>query len=224
MPMANMTHGTMQRVEMPFEEFGPYLRTLEPNQAIAHGVPYNHSGEDNQVFKIGLRGNERPPDLLSRSKNHLEYPKNTACLAMFDHDPKPSQQPLSVEEFLSIIVKVAPRFVHYPTWHTPSTSSCIYDLEGNQLTGEGSGFHLYFPYCNSADLSSFADRLFKRLWLAGHGYIFISKAGSMLERSIFDKAVFSPERLDFVSGANCIDCTQRLPAPVLRVGMEVINA
>jgi hypothetical protein len=36
----------------------------------------------------------------------------------------------------------------------------------------------------------------------------------MLVRSIFDASVFSPERLDFVAGANCVDCEQRRPQPV----------
>jgi hypothetical protein len=223
-PAANMTRGTMQRVVMPFLDFGPYLRTLKANQAIAHGVPVNHQGDDDQKFNIGLTGKEIPPYQLSRSKKHLAYPQDTACLAMFDHDPKPGQKSLSPEEFIDIIIKEVPDFAKLPTWHTPSTSSCISDLEGKQLTGEGNGFHLYFPFENSADLIPFADTLFKRLWLAGHGYIFISRAGSMLERTIFDAAVFSPERLDFVSGANCRDCKQRLPDPVFRIGQEVIDA
>jgi hypothetical protein len=63
-------------------------------------------------------------------------------------------------------------------------------------------------------LPELADVLFKRMWLGGHGYIVISRAGSMLVRSIFDASVFSPERLDFVAGANCVDCEQRRPQPV----------
>lgn len=133
---------------------------------------------------------------------------------MIDHDPKPGQAPMIKEGVVEAICSVWPAFRHLPKWWTPSTSACIYDLQGGQLTGEGSGFHLYFPFRPASRLPELADLLFKRLWLAGHGNIFITRAGSMLPRTIFDASVFSPERLDFVGGANCIDCEQRLPPPV----------
>ena len=191
-PAAQMARSAMQRVNIPFHELGSNLRKLNPHQAFAHGVPIEHNGDDYQEFTVGLSGQEDPPRQLSRSKKHLGYPQDSACLAMFDHDPKPGQKPLSVEKFISAIIEVAPDFADYPTWHTPSTSACIYDLKGNQLKSESDGFHLYFPYTNPDTLKSFTDTLFKRLWLAGHGYIFISKSGTMHERTIFDAAVFSP--------------------------------
>jgi len=220
---ANISQGSMQRVTMPFEEFGPFIRELKCNQAIVHGVPVNHGGDDYQEFKIGLAGMENPPHQLSRTKKHLAYPTDTNCVCMFDHDPKPGQEPLSPDELIELICNEAPEFYGCTTWSTPSTSSCIYDLAGNELSGEGTGFHLYFPFENPTELPTFVDTLFKRLWLSGYGYIFISKAGALLERTIFDTAVFSPERLDFVSGAICRHCKQRLPDPVFRIGKEVLR-
>ncbi len=220
---ANISKGSMQRVKMPFDEFGPFIRSLKSNKAIVHGVPVNHGGDDYQEFPIGLSGKENPPYQLSRSMKHLAYPADGNCLCMFDHDPKPGQQPLSPEDLIEAICKVAPKFADCPTWSTPSTSSCIYDMKGEVLSGDGAGFHLYFPYDNPENLSQFVEILFKRLWLNGHGYIFVSKAGSLLERTIIDTAVFSPERLDFVSGAICKNCEQRLPDPVFRVGKEVLR-
>lgn len=214
---ANIGSGTMQRVTIPFEKLGPLVRSLKPNQAITHGVPVNHGGDDYQEFNFGLTGSENPPHTLSRSKKYLDYPTNTDCLCMFDHDPKPGQQALTPDEFTEIICGAMPDFRDCPSWSTPSTSSCIYDMEGNELSGEGAGFHLYFPFNDASRLPHFVDTLFKRLWLAGHGYIYVSKSGAMLERTIFDAAVFSPERLDFVSGAVCVNCKQRLPEPVFRV-------
>ena len=219
-PAANISQGCMQRVTKPFEEFGPFIRSLKSNQAIAHGVPVNHGGDDYQAFAFGVVGRENPPHRLSRSLKHLAYPADTSCLCMFDHDPKPGQQPLSPEDLIEAICKVVPEFADCPTWCSPSTSSCIYDLDGNELSGEGAGFHLYFPFDDSANLPSFVETLFKRLWLENHGYIFVTRSGAMLERTLFDGAVFSPERLDFVSGAVTQLCTQRLPNPVFRIGKE----
>lgn len=214
-PAACMTSGTARTITIPFEEFGPYLRTLKPNQAIVHGSVCGHD-EIKIVSRAKFTGQD---GTITRSKDFFHYPDGPG-IGMFDHDPKPGRKALSPDELLEIICQVAPSFRNAMTWSTPSTSSCIYDKAGHQLTGEGNGFHLYFPVSNASDLPRFADVLFSRLWLAGHGYIFISKAGSMLERTVFDKSVFSPERLDFVAGANCVKCEQRLPDPVYRVGVS----
>ena len=213
-PAANMTRGTARTVSIPFKEFGPYLRTLKPNQAIVHGV----CGHD-EIKIVSQAKFTGQPNTITRSKEFFHYPDGPG-IGMFDHDPKPGQKTLSPDKLLEIICQVAPSFRNAMTWSTPSTSSCIYDKAGNQLTGEANGFHLYFSVLDASDLPRFADVLFSRLWLAGHGYIFINKVGSMLERTVFDKSVFSPERLDFVSGANCVNCEQRLPDPVYRVGVS----
>jgi hypothetical protein len=55
------------------------------------------------------------------------------------------------------------------------------------------------PVLNVADIPRYGELLFKRLWLAGHGYIALSGNGSVLIRTAIDSAVFSPERLDFVA-------------------------
>jgi putative DNA primase/helicase len=62
----------------------------------------------------------------------------------------------------------------------------------------GRGFHLYFAVRDAADIPRFGKTLVKRLWLAGHGFIAVSSAGSFLVRSVIDGAVFDGERLDFV--------------------------
>ncbi len=205
---AYLADGTAKTVQMPFADFGPFLRSLSPNQAIIHSV----CGHDsiNIVSAANYRGQA---NTITRSLEHFYYPGGPG-LGMFDHDPKPGQQALGPDEFISIICKVWPEFQSIPKWWTPSTSSCIYDLEGNELTGEGNGFHLYFVFNPASELPEFSKSLFKRLWCSDHGYIFVSKAGASLPRTIFDASVFSPERLDFVAGANCIDCEQRLPVPL----------
>jgi len=51
---------------------------------------------------------------------------------------------------------------------------------------------------NASDIPRYGKLLFDRLWLAGYGFIALSSNGAMLDRTIIDAAVFSPERLDFV--------------------------
>lgn len=214
---AHLTRGTSEVIDLPFGEFGPFLRTLKSNQAICHGVTTSIG----QVNIITARKFSGQPGTVTRTLEHFHYSDGIG-VGMFDHDPKPGQKALTPDMFLDIIYKVYPDFKKVPLWTTPSTSSCIYDLDGNELSVEGNGFHMYFPFEPANKLPAFAQWLYKKLWIAGYGYIFISKSGALLERSIFDTTVFSPERLDFVAGAQCIDCEQRLPDPVYTESQEVI--
>jgi hypothetical protein len=216
-PAATLIQGKSKTISMPFEEFGLYLRKLNLNQALTHGIA-DHDGEIN-IVTIGKYSGQ--PGTITRSKDFFHYPDGTG-LGMFDHDPKPGQPQLSPDKFLQILYSIYPDFSKLPTWTTPSTSACVFDLNGQQLTGEGAGWHMYFPFDPASKLPELSKWLYKKLWIAGHGRIFISKSGALLERTIFDLTVFSPERLDFVAGANCIDCEQRLPDPVYRDGLEVI--
>ncbi len=209
-PAASLTNGVAESTKIPFEEYGSYVRGLGSNQAVCHGT-CGHK-------KINLVSQAKftsQPDTITRSLKYFSY-SDRYGIGMFDHDPKPGQKSLEPEEFIKIITCFYPEFGNLPTWWTPSTSCCIYDMEGNEISGEGAGFHLYFPFSPANKLPEFANWLYKKLWVSGHGYIFISKDGKMLDRTIFDKTVFSPERLDFVAGAHCIDCVQKLPDPVYK--------
>lgn len=42
-----------------------------------------------------------------------------------------------------------------------------------------------------------------QLYRGSYGYFAISRAGTLLKRTIVDTAVWQPERLDFVGGAVC---------------------
>jgi len=215
-PSAHMTTGHVTKEEMLFSEFGPFLRALRPNQAIGHGVcidDYAHI----TTTKAQDIGCDLSDDYVTRTKEYFQYPSGPG-LAMFDHDPKDEGRALSPDKFREIVVGVWPEFNNIPTWTTPSTSACIKDMEGNLLNGNGDGFHMYFPVPDASCLPLFADTLFTRMWLHGYGHIEIDKAGRMHPRTIFDTSVFSPERLDFVAGANCVDCIQELPVPVFHEG------
>lgn len=214
-PAAHLTQGVTEKVKMPFQELGQYFRTLKANQAICHGVCSYDRADVVAVSRF-----KEQPKTVARTKEYFCYPEGSG-LGMFDHDPKPGQKAMASDEFKKIIARIWPDFRQLPTIWTPSTSSCIYDMDGEPLNGKGSGWHMYFPFYPANKLPEFASWLFKKCWLAGHGYIFVSRSGALLERTIFDAAVFSPERLDFVAGAHCINCSQQLPEPVFEAGAAV---
>jgi hypothetical protein len=209
-----MKAGTARTREMNLYEFLEYLPTLKDSQAIGHGI----CGYDKiNIVTSGAFKNK--PGTIPRTKKYFHYPKGPA-LAMIDYDSDEGQPELSYHDVIDIIVSVCPRFAATPKVLTYSTSSCIYK-DGVEIRGKGAGFHLYFLVENGEDLERFKDVLFQRLWLAGHGYIKISRSGALLPRTIFDTAVFSPERLDFVAGARLLGgLEQRRPDPIYIPGVN----
>ena len=78
---------------------------------------------------------------------------------------------------------------------------------------------------NAQDIHRAGEVLFKRLWLAGHGFYMISRVGTALERTIIDGSVWQTNRLDF---AACSQCTppleQRRNAPGAHDGAHLDTA
>ena len=93
----------------------------------------------------------------------------------------------------------------------PSASSNIYRQDGRTLYKEKTGRELagvtgqrvYIGVQDASDIPRLGEILYKRSWLHGYGRIEVGGAGQLLERGLWDASVFSPERLDFVAGADC---------------------
>ena len=66
------------------------------------------------------------------------------------------------------------------------------------------GFH-FFPFIsNSDDFPRFLKALRDRLWLAGFGWYGLGKSGQLLNRTLVDWCVGSPERLVFEAAPELI--------------------
>ena len=209
-----MSRGVAERVHFNnLKELADFLPTVELNQAIAHGT----CGYDN-VKIVSAKKYRNQPGTIARTKDFFNYTAGPT-LAMIDYDPDEGQPVHEYTEIIRIIDLVCPGFADTPKVLTPSTSSYIFECD-REISGAGDGFHLYFLVANGLDLPTFAEVLFRRLWLAGCGYIKVSRSGALLPRTIFDRAVFSPERLDFVAGANLMasSLSQRRPAPLFIPG------
>ena len=78
-----------------------------------------------------------------------------------------------------------------------STSAGIFNAgTGERFPGSG-GLHVYLLLLDQADARRFLKALHKRAWIAGLGWYMVGAAGQLLERSIVDVSVGSPERLVF---------------------------
>jgi hypothetical protein len=67
---------------------------------------------------------------------------------------------------------------------------------GERLAGSG-GLHVLVAVQDGTDIRRFLQDLHARCWLAGLGWMMVSKSGSLLDRSIIDRMVYGPERLVF---------------------------
>ena len=75
-----------------------------------------------------------------------------------------------------------------------NTSSGIVHTEtGEQFPGSG-GRHTYVLLAEQRDVPRFLSTLHKRAWLAGFGWLLVGAIGQLLERSIIDVSVGSPEK------------------------------
>ena len=117
-PAAAMTAGTAETVALPFSEFGTYLRSLKPEQALAHGVCGRTRA--NIVSAAKFTGQ---PNTVTRSKEYFHYPDDGWACAMLDHDPAPGQDALSPAQLFDAVAAVWPAFADLPKVVTGSTSA-----------------------------------------------------------------------------------------------------
>ena len=157
---------------------------------------------------------------VDRSASTLVYVEGPAVLTI-DHDPHPDSRFTfeTPEKLCAVLAQQFPTaFDGAARGSYYSSSSFIYGPDGTPYSG-AKGHHTAFAVADALDLPRFSDALFKRLWLLGYGYIMITRAGTMLPRTIVDPKVFEPQQPLFAGGAHCIDdITQRRPDTVVIEG------
>jgi uncharacterized protein (DUF927 family) len=202
------------------------LARVSKKQCLVHGVPRNAQAGDSltlvtQDKYTGASGT------VARTLDSFYYPDGPR-LVMFDYDPwdKAPARVESAAQLIDLLATVILPLADVGHLATISTSSAIRDKHSKEFLIPPSGMHIYFLL--TGDVGRFRDILRTRLWNAGFGYVRLATpnaqtgVAAMLERSIIDLTVFSPERVDFVAGAD-IDRSapffQDRPAPVLHPGI-----
>lgn len=224
-----MHNGLAQRLTVPFDQLPDLFSNLTQHQAIATGW-VDHEEREVEVLTRDKFEHHRysypahkSPQGVYATRTLNSFCQRGPSLIMFDHDhdensPHNADTP---EQFIALLSKVIPGFNDTNFIRTFSTSSSIYHNETGQCLRPADGFHIYMVVPEGQDLQRFGEVLEKRLWLAGLGYIKVSKRnGSLLKRTIVDTAVFSPERLIFEAGAVILPgnpIVQNLPKPEFNV-------
>ncbi|MDR3666422.1 MAG: DUF5906 domain-containing protein [Ignavibacteriaceae bacterium] len=199
----SVKNGWMEAIEFEtWEEYKDYLNRMSSNECLVlghflHGV------------NARLVGSKEAQDVLrnafNRSLENFDWHEHFQLLCL-DYDGAKDIE-LTPEQVIAIIDSVMPGFAAVKKVVKYSSSAHIYD-EGGNLLSSSNGFHIYFmvnhPELIAEFFASKSAWLHKKLWLAGHGYIKNSRpkdrsttAVTQMVRTIYDYAVFSPERIIF---------------------------
>jgi len=161
------------------------LKKLKSNQAIGLGI--------NKNADMGIITSRNSDPKTARSKENFEWNKDLN-LILLDYDYFEGLKEINnTHEFRNTLIEIEPLFTYCEMLILPSSSSRIF--KDNKLFMNSRGLHCYIII--RGDVDKFRDNLWYSCWAKGFGAIKLAADGSILPRTIFDKAVFSPERLVF---------------------------
>lgn len=206
---AHLTHGRVKRVSVASaSELAGLLQTLGAHEALTYGLTASIQAEI--VTKAQL---SRFAGKIARDREHFRFaPVPSVLFIDYDFHPEgESATPYSPEQGRELLIKVCPALSQAPMVAVASTSSYIY--RGTEELRGASGWHLYILVRDGSDIRRAGEMLYERLWLNDLGRYDVSSAGTLLDRTLVDSAVWQPERLDFAA-AHCIPpLVQRKPKP-----------
>jgi len=199
---AFLTEGSVDVIDIAFEDLNNLLDGLQPNEAITLGVP---DGNYN-LTTAGNLNKDQYKGYISRSKNYFGFQHEGVILFDIDED-------ISVDDALDRLYNLDPELKEAKKLIRHGTSSFIYNKDKDEFETKETSLHIFVHVKNLKNLGVYIDSLKHKAWELNEGYFKISKSGAVLERFIFDASVFSPERLVFEAGAVCEDpLEQRRPS------------
>ncbi len=198
-----MSHGVAQAISVAnMDEFAELIDSLNQTQAIALGTVEAAAVDESRRVRIVRHAELARTEIaaISRTLEFIKFPSGKPGLMLLDFDTKGMAPEVlarvQTKGFDAVLGEVVPDILLASRLWRPSTSSGV----RNTTTGESfdkAGGHLYIAVADAGDIQRATKVLHQRCWLAGLGHILVGRAGQLLERSIIDVAVGSPERLVF---------------------------
>ncbi len=185
----NLYSGSIETRELSLHELKDTIEGLTNKQALCIG---SRKPEFEGISKLTTLAKVVAGETIARSKDYLDFNDKPAFM-LFDYDDKE----LSPTELRAKFIELMPEFENVGMLIVPSSSAGVHLSCDAPPSIIKSGCHIYIMVERGADIPAIGALVKHRAWLAGLGYIKISKCGSQLERYIFDDAVYSPERLIF---------------------------
>ncbi len=193
LPGGALHHGRGQRMRVSTgAEFNEVLQQAGPCNALTCGITADE--------EVRLASQElAQPGEITRTRSNFRFPDGPGLLFV-DYDPQ--TEILAPEELDARLQAICPEIGAATRVVRDSTSSHILDMETGEVLVGRRGIHEYVVVKDGSDIARAGRVLFCRAVLAGHGAPFITKSGIVFLRTLVDLAVFQPERLIFVGGAD----------------------
>ncbi|MGR3592505.1 MAG: hypothetical protein ACU0BO_11075 [Limimaricola soesokkakensis] len=208
--LSTLSHGIAEiRSVATAEALNHLLEGLTRNQAISIGVLKKAASA-----RIGRKGRLKGRE-ISRTKDHFCFPVGRAWL-LWDYDAKsmPPEVARRVEELggpLKAFYHICPEARSAAQVVRPSSSDGLY---APRIPLERSdGRHGYFLFREGTRIPEALRVLQERAWAAGLAWFAVSASGALLERSIVDITVGSPERIIFEAAPILVAPVKRKPNP-----------
>jgi hypothetical protein len=150
--------------------------------------------------------------LVTRTKASLPFPEGPG-LMVIDCDGD--------SDHLAELYQGNPVLRDYAHIETTSSSSMLFDSDGNQLKGKR-GVHVMFHVKNGEDIPRALDTLHARQIIAGFGKHKVSSDGRFLERSSVDLAMRSANQPVYLYATTADDIEQRKEVRLMP-GTEVLD-
>ena len=199
----SMARGRARRVRLNgVEQLGELIENLESNQAIGLGAMRPDEGDEVAIAtKDELAANPRD-GAIARTGENIKYVEGRPAFVLFDFDTKgmPPAVAAKIESlggFWGALTSILPALRDTGRVVRRSTSSGLMRTDTGEKLDGSAGVHVFIVAKDGADAERFLSTLHDRCWLAGLGWCVVSKAGSLLERSIVDRMVGLGERLVF---------------------------
>jgi hypothetical protein len=197
-------------------EFMGVLLGLASNQCLTYGVtgasPLQLVTEAEWI-KAG-----RPSSSVSRTESNFHWGEGLPGFLMLDHDPQSGMRRYTPADLIRVLRQV-PELADVDLLTWPSASSLIFNRDTDECLSTMKGCRVYVMVQDATAIPKLGRYIVDSLWAAGHGVFAVSRAGRVLERGLFDTAVWQTNRLDFAAGAICKPpLEQRRGKPMLHPG------
>ncbi len=198
-----MSRGEAKRVRIiGVNALATLIKHLQSDQALALGRLRADLPDTVQVVTKSKLNGAAPPGIITRTTEYLCYSSDEPAYALLDFDRKgmPADVVRQLDEiggYWSALISIIPEFARVAHVIRRSTSAGLYRNDTGEKLPSSGGLHVYVAVADGSDIERFLHTLHDRCWLAGFGWRMVGASGQLLDRSIVDRVVGSPERLVF---------------------------
>jgi hypothetical protein len=194
-----MTRGAAYRTLIAnVRELGELLQAFEACHALTLGSLRAGLPDQVNIVTRDAINDATPPDTVARTRETLTHRSGAPGFVLLDFDTK--GMPPAVETklnalggFVAAVASVVPEVSRTARLVRASTSAGLYRVDTRQVFAGSRGLHVYLAVEDVSDSVRFLKALHARCWLNGLGWYMVGRAGQLLDRSIVDRMVGTPE-------------------------------